>query len=265
MLELYHFDRSTAAQKVRLSLAEKGLEWESHHIETSLDKRDQHDPEYLKLNPRGVVPTLVHDGRVVRESNVILEYLEDVFPEHPLRPDDPFERAEMRLWTRRVDDGLHIDSRTLGQCIAMRYRFLEADPAVVEKHYRQMPEAVRRDNDLINNELGVESPLLPSAIATFKHLFEEIDQTLADRDWLVGNMFSLADISMVVYVNRLTSFQMAPLWDDLAALRSWNERIAARPSYIAAVTEWGDTTSQKRIELGQQAFPKVKSLWDAVE
>ncbi len=262
-LELYHFDRSTAAQKVRLVLAEKGLEWESHHIETSLDKRDQHDPGYLKINPRGVVPTLVHDGEVVRESNVILEYLEDAFPAHPLRPEDPFERAEMRLWTRRIDDGIHVDSRIIGQCIAMRYRFLEADPAVVEQHYRDMPETVRRKNDLINNELGVDSPLLPDAIATFKTLFHEIDATLADREWLVGNMFSLADISMVVYVNRLASFQMAPLWDHLIQLKDWNARIMARPTYITAVTEWGDTTSQKRVELGQQVFPKVKALWDA--
>ena len=96
MLELYHFDRSTAAQKVRIALAEKGLEWEGHYINTGFDKRDQHDPDYLKINPRGVVPTLIHDGKVIRESNVILEYLEDAFPAHPLRPADPFERAEMR-------------------------------------------------------------------------------------------------------------------------------------------------------------------------
>jgi glutathione S-transferase len=76
-------------------------------------------------------------------------------------------------------------------------------------------------------------------------------------------MFSLADISMVVYVNRLTSFQMAPLWDALVRLKDWNERISRRPSYVTAVSEWGDTTSQKRIELGNQAFPKVKALWDA--
>jgi glutathione S-transferase len=263
MLELYHFDRSTAAQKVRLVLAEKGLEWKGHYIETGFEARDQHDPDYLKLNPRGVVPTLVHDGRVIRESNVILEYLEDAFPAHPLRPDDPFERAEMRLWTRRIDDGVHVDSRTVGQCIAMRFRALEADPAVVEKHYADMPETVRRKNDLINNELGVDSPLLPDAIATFKKLFHEIDDTLGDGDWLVGEMFSLADISMVVYVNRLASFQMAPLWNDLVRLKEWNERIRARPTYVTAVTEWGDTTSQKRIELGDQAFPKVKALWDA--
>ncbi len=262
-LELYHFDRSTAAQKVRLALAEKGLKWKGRYIETGFDKRDQHDPEYLKLNPRGVVPTLLHDGNVIRESNVILEYLEDAFPDHPLRPEDPVKRAEMRLWTRKIDDGVHVDSRTVGQCIAMRFRSLEADPAIVEKHYREMPEIVRRKNDLINNELGVDSPLLPDAVGTFKTLFNEIDTALADGAWLVGNMFSLADISMVVYVNRLASFQMAPLSDDLARLKDWNARIMARPTYVTAVTEWGDTTSQKRIELGNQAFPKVKAMWDA--
>ena len=96
-----------------------------------------------------------------------------------------------------------------------------------------------------------------------KKLFHEMDETLADHDWLVGDMFSLADISMVVYVNRLTSFQMAPLWDQLDGFKTWNARIAARPTYVTAVTEWGDTTSQKRVELGNQAFPKVKALWDA--
>ncbi len=263
MLELYHFDRSTAAQKVRIALAEKGLEWEGHYINTGFDKRDQHDPDYLKINPRGVVPTLIHDGKVIRESNVILEFLEDVFPEHPLRLADPFERAEMRLWTKKIDEGVHVDSRTVGQCIAMRFGSLEADPAVVKKHYEDMPEVVRRKNDLINNEMGVNSPLLPDAVGTFKTLFHDINSTLADREWLVGNMFSLADISMVVYVNRLTSFQMAPLWDDMVRLKEWNARIMERPSYVTAVTEWGDTTSQKRIDMGNQAFPKIKALWDA--
>jgi glutathione S-transferase len=100
MLALYHFDRSTAAQKVRLALAEKELAWESRYVDPGLGKREQHDPGYLALNPRGVVPTLLHDGKVIRESQVILEYLEDVFPAPPLRPAEPAERARMRLWTK---------------------------------------------------------------------------------------------------------------------------------------------------------------------
>src|SRR3954462_1268343 len=100
MLELYHNDTSTCAQKVRTTLAEKGLEWKSHHLD--LRKGDQQTPEYLKLNPRGVVPTLVDRGRAVRESNVIMEYLDDEFPDVPLRPKDSFAKAQMRLWLQRL-------------------------------------------------------------------------------------------------------------------------------------------------------------------
>jgi glutathione S-transferase len=169
----------------------------------------------------------------------------------------------MRLWTKLVDEWLHVDSRTVGQCVAMRFASLAADADVVARHYRDMPEEVRRENDLINNELGVDSPLLPGAIRRFKKLFHDIDDALGDAPWLAGETYSLADISMVVYANRLESFQMAPLWDGLARLKEWYARNRARPSYTVAIVDWGDTTSQKRVELGNQAFPKVKQLWDA--
>lgn len=76
MLELYHGYTSVCAQKVRLVLAEKGLEWNSHVM---LLNGDHLEPDYLKLNPNGVVPTLVHDGNVIVESNVIMHYLDDFF------------------------------------------------------------------------------------------------------------------------------------------------------------------------------------------
>ncbi len=103
MLELYHNDMSACAQKVRVTLAEKQLQWESYHLD--LRAGDQQTPEYLKLNPRGVVPTLVDNGRVVRESTVIMEYLDDEYPEPRLRPADFYLRAQMRLWTKRLDEG----------------------------------------------------------------------------------------------------------------------------------------------------------------
>ena len=161
MLTLYHFDRSTAAQKVRLSLAEKGLKWKSRIIDPSLDAREQHDPEYLRLNPRGVVPTLIHDGKAIRESQVIVEYLEDVFSTPSLRPADPFQRAQMRIWTKLIDEHLHVDSRTIGQCVAMRHLMLKVDPVRLKAHYAAMPEEVRRDNDLINNEKGLNRRFCP--------------------------------------------------------------------------------------------------------
>jgi glutathione S-transferase len=91
MLELYHGEGSVCARKVRLTLAEKGIrDWVGRIVD--LAKGEQTRPEYLELNPKGVIPTVVHDGRVITESTVICEYLEDVFPEPRLRPQDPLAR-----------------------------------------------------------------------------------------------------------------------------------------------------------------------------
>ncbi len=105
MLALYHNDMSSCAQKVRLMLAEKGLEWESRHLDL---RAGEHQKDwYVKLNPRAVVPTLIDGDIVVPESNVINEYLDERFPDPPQKPADPFGRARMRLWTKQLDEGVH--------------------------------------------------------------------------------------------------------------------------------------------------------------
>ena len=105
-IELYHTAHSTCSQKVRLTLAEKGLvrgkDWIEHEID--LGKFQQLEPEYLKLNPNGVVPTFVHDGNVLIESSAILEYLDEVFPNPPMMPPDAVGRAKARAWMRYVDE-----------------------------------------------------------------------------------------------------------------------------------------------------------------
>ena len=95
MLVLHHAWRSSASRRVRLCLAEKGLKFESVLID--LAKMEHHTPEYLKLNPNGVIPLLIlDDGRSLYESGTICEYLDEAHPEPPLRPADPYGRAEMR-------------------------------------------------------------------------------------------------------------------------------------------------------------------------
>lgn len=266
MLELYHYDHSTAAQKVRIALAEKNLEWTSHHLDTSVSNREHFSPEYLKINPRGIVPTLVHDGRVIRESQVILEYLEDAFTGEPsLRPGDPYDRAQMRLWTKLVDEGLHVHSRVVGMCIVVRYAKAEAGPEELAKYLTEMPERVRKENDRVNIAEGLESPLLPGAVGYFRKVFEDMNASLADSPWLAGNEYSLADISLGVYVTRLKSFQMAPLWQDMTHLNEWYERFIARPAYDVGVTQWGDKTTSNRQRYGQEAFGKISELWNAAD
>ena len=122
MIELYHASMSTCAQKVRMTLAEKQLDWDSKLLD--LRASDQHQPDYLKLNPNGVVPTLVDDGQVVIESTVICEYLDDAYPDPALKPEAPLARATMRQWTKRLDEVLHFYTGVLSGSIAFRYQHL---------------------------------------------------------------------------------------------------------------------------------------------
>lgn len=95
---------SSCAQKVRIVLAEKDLDWQSIHL--SLRAGDSRTEDCKRLNPNGVVPTLItEDGKVLIESTVIMEYLDDAYPVKPLKPVDPTARARMRLWTKQLDEG----------------------------------------------------------------------------------------------------------------------------------------------------------------
>ena len=102
MLDLYHNGVSTCSQKVRMVLAEKALDFVSHLVD--LIKGEQHDPAYVKLNPNHVVPTLVHDGAVLIESSLINEYLDDVFPDVPMRPADALGRHAAGRAARQGND-----------------------------------------------------------------------------------------------------------------------------------------------------------------
>jgi len=261
-LELYHFDRSSAARKVRIALEEKGLEWQSHLLDTSVTRMEHFEPNYLALNPRGVVPTLVHNGQTIRESQVILEYLEDVFPEPPLRPSNPVQRALMRIWTKLADENLHVQSRTLAMCIYMRDLNSAAGKDKITAYYAAMPEHQRRQNDLTNIEYGLKSPLLGTAVACFKRTFHDIDATIANSPWLAGESYSLADITIGTYVTRLSGLGMASLWQDFSHLNDWYDRFTARPAYTAGVTVWGDSSSAQREKQAKAAFATMEALWD---
>src|SRR6266478_9607168 len=107
MMILHHGWRSSASRRVRLCLEEKGLAYESHVVDMA--NMEHHSPEYLKINPLGVIPTLIHDGRPLHENGTICEYLDETFPDPPLRPDTPYARRDAQLDPayRRVDRQPH--------------------------------------------------------------------------------------------------------------------------------------------------------------
>jgi glutathione S-transferase len=263
MLTLYHYDRSTAAQRVRLALEEKSIPWRSIVVDTARGDVEDLPEDYHRLNPKGLVPVIIHDGIAIPESLVILEYLEDAFPEVPLRPSALGDRARMRLWMRRIDETIHVASRIVGVCIVNRHIYREKGEKKIEKYYAAMKDGVRRRNDLVNIEHGLDSPLLPEAVRTFRGLFEEMDRWLSTSAWLAGEGYSLADVALVVYVRRLESFMMAPLWSELKHLNAWYERIAERPAYIRAVVDWGDITEEARKAHGIESFGRLAEMWNA--
>jgi glutathione S-transferase len=129
MLTLFHYDRTSAAQRVRLYLEEKGLSWESVIVDTALGDVDQLPENFHKLNPKGLVPVIIHDDIAIPESQVIIEYLEDTFGGTPtLKPEKARDLAQMRLWMRKIDEGIHVASRTIGVCLVNRHIYKKKDP-----------------------------------------------------------------------------------------------------------------------------------------
>jgi len=151
MLRLYHYWSSVCSQKVRMCLAEKGLDWESRHVD--IFAFENYEPAYTSLNPKAVVPTLDHDGNILIESNVILEYLEDVFPNAVrLRPDDPFARSTMRLWVYNSEELAHwnvnVCSHNLRHAKRMDQRY---------SHEEQLAAAMKCPNPMIALRLNPDS------------------------------------------------------------------------------------------------------------
>jgi glutathione S-transferase len=236
MIELYHNDMSVCAQKVRFALAEKKLPWERRHL--NLRAGDQQKPEYLKLNPNAVVPTLVDDGTVIIESTVICEYLDDAYPEPRLKPADAVGRARMRLWTKQLDEGVHAATSVVSSAIAFRYQKLAAGMEALEEFHKKMPDPVKREKSWENITKGVESRFFAEAVKRFDKLLADMETTLFSAPWLAGEEFSLADIGYAPYVTRLDHLQMQFLWDRRPHIPMWYDRIRERRGYTEGLEKW---------------------------
>ncbi|MGE0734292.1 MAG: glutathione S-transferase family protein [Alphaproteobacteria bacterium] len=259
-MELYHNDMSVCSQKVRLVLHEKGLKPKEHYLNLRLS--ESMTPAYLKLNPNGVVPTLVDRGRPIIESTVINEYLEDAYPERPLRPADPIQRAEMRLWTKIPDEGLHAACATISSAIAFRHQYLVLSKEEFERNLRDMPDATRRERRRQTVELGIDAPFVPGAVKFYDDIVAKMHEVLkGGNDWLVGDAYSLADVSMLPYIVRLEHLALAEMWTkSRPAVGKWLERCRARANYTAIQNYINPKYIPLMAEKGAEALPKVRKI-----
>jgi len=234
-LELYHNAMSSCAQKVRLVLAEKALDYVSHHLD--LRAGESHTPAYLALNPKGVVPTLITDGQPVIESTIICEYLDEAFATPSLRPADALACAAMRQWTIQPDAGLHAAIGTLSFAVAFRFQ-----NAAKQNAAREEGEISRHLRDIADN--GLDAEAFRQRVPVLQKMLGQMAQRLNGHMWLTGDSLSLADIAMLPYVCRIRDLGQDWLWEDdarFAAIKPWLARMVARPSYAQAMTTWYDT------------------------
>jgi glutathione S-transferase len=228
---------------------------------------DQQQPEYLKLNPRGVVPTLLHDGRAVRESNVILEYLDDAFPENPLRPQHPYDRAQVRLWLKRFDEGHHdIATATVSMGIAFRHQYLEQGEEKCRALIEKIPDRVKRERrrDVIYN--GTAAQEFRMAVGMWVDLFRDMEAALDGGPWLVGEQYSLADAAYTKFLTRVSHlYVLSSFIFDIPSVLDWYGRIKERPSYKSAILDWtNDDYLALMKRTGEVARPSVESLIESV-
>lgn len=260
MLYLYHGNTSVCAIKVRLVLEEKGLDWDGELLD--LRRGDQHRPEYLKLNPNGVVPTLVHDGGVLIESTLIIEYLDEAFPDPALMPPDPYRRALARLWMKRIDDYLHAACSTITFAIAFRGGMLRMKPEELEARFQKIPDPAYRERQRLSVKHGLDAPHVAQALLNYDKYIGEMEAQLGRAPYLVGDAYSLADVAATPYVNRAEMLAMDGLWAGRRPhVTSWLKRVRQRPSFDRAVTHYLTEADRERFNIPrEETWRKVREI-----
>jgi glutathione S-transferase len=233
-LELYHSAHSTCSQKVRLCLAEKGLDWVGREMHFA--SRDHLQPDYLKLNPNGVVPTLVDDGEPVIESSVICEYLDDVFAEPPLAPRDALGRARMRAWLCYMNEVPTVAVRVPSFNRVFRpLRYENMTDAQFEAHVGRMPLR-RAFYRRMGTTDGFGDAEYQDALDRIRQTAERIDAAIADGGgpWVLGALFSIVDITLTPSIQRMADLGYDHLWAGLPRMMQWFADVKARPSFAVA-------------------------------
>lgn len=232
-LHLYHFATSNCSQKVRMCLDEKGLEWTSHHVDLS---RNEHvTPEYVVINPKAVVPTLVHDGVVVVESSDIIDYIDKRFPQPPLRPLELNDLELMYRWLKLWDE-TQISLKTLS------HRYLFPSRAVSVRPDFARFEALAKNPELLDfmreliSDTGLSKERVEHATAAVHKALEELNSRLDTHEWLADDAFSLADLAWSIDVHR---FELIGLrMETYQGLSRWYDRVASRPSFRRMVLDY---------------------------
>ncbi len=236
---LYHMPNSFYSQIARVALAEKGVGWRSKWIAAGPPTYESYKPWYMRLNPGGTVPTLVHDGQVVPVSFAIARYADAHFEGPPLIPSDQGEQAEMEHWIEKLGS-ISVRELSYGD-----ENYARAGAWLNRSRIRNLKRRERKNRDLADiyrakrrsieeeNSHMADPGHMELLRATLKAAFDEIESTLAKNPWVGGEQYSLADAFWTVAVAHFILLKLDPL-AGRPALEAWYARAKARPSFETA-------------------------------
>ncbi|MBT5295749.1 MAG: glutathione S-transferase family protein [Octadecabacter sp.] len=229
-LTLYNAPQSTCSQRVRFALHAKGLPFDEHKLD--LFSGDQLKPEYLAINPNGVVPSIVNDGDIVIDSAVILEYLEDTHGDvAPMRPTDPVKVATMRAMMRFIDEipagAIRIPSYNIA--------FLPHFQSMTAEEFEALCDSkpLRREFLKKMGRTGFPKADMDEALGRLQRGVNRLNGWLGQYGgpWIMGQDISLADLAMMPIIVRMDDINLGYMWDTLPAVQAWFDAIQARPEY----------------------------------
>lgn len=258
MLKIYHAGNSVCSQKVRIVLAEKSTLWES--IELDLTKREQFTTEYLRLNPEGVVPTLVtSDGVVIRESSVIIDYIDQLNPDNPLMPTDIDMHFLTRLWlTRTIEIHAAINSITFASMIRDDIKSKMNEQQIEQWVASNLnPQIAEKRRDLM--KYGAKSVYVGGALFTLETMLKDMDLALSQSAWLTGDDYRLADATLIAYIDRMDKLAIFDLWpSEYVNILQWLNASRKRPSYETAIVKYDNKKALSNMKTsGQKAWKNL--------
>ncbi len=233
MLVVYHAAHSTCSQKVRMVLHEKGVKFDEVRID--LGKKEQLKPDYLKLNPNGVVPTVVDDGVPIIESSVICEYLNEKYPQNPLLPADIVERAHTRAWMHYIEEVAVAAIRVPSFNRAFLYRFSGLNQRQFEAQEID-PRPVRKELfQRMGSPKGFTKAAVDKSLGELSETCRRMNESIANKGpWLMGEQFTLADVLVMPSIDRMADLGLASVWEEkYPRVGEWYARLQARPAFKA--------------------------------
>ena len=225
----YHAQPAANSLKSMIPLFEKGLKFESVYVD--LHKFQQHEDWFLKINPEGQVPVLDHDGDIITHTTVINEYLEDAFPEIPLRPLDPFGKARMRYWNKFVDEHVmsFVSIHGWHRMVSVIARGVESGE--FEKMMERVPLPEQRKK-WKQARSGYDQKDLDHATVKIEAAVDKVNEQLKKSQWIAGDDYTLADINFFAHCGMMVE-RMFPEMDipkRAPELVKWRDRVLARPA-----------------------------------